>query len=193
MSKTEAPEPPSAVILSVNAIIEGVFYRAGTPLPYQSEKDLPPNLQPFVATGQEPSLQPVMRNIYDLSPAARRQIRVHEAAAAEKAWAEQVADEPLPPETAEALQASHDIAIGRARAQLEHNQAVIDAAHAAAQPTEPRQLFVRRGGELGHAERCRLKPAELIFARTPTGEYEAVGHTNSNAEIPDEVTHDIQT
>jgi hypothetical protein len=184
MSKPEASEPPPAVVLNVSAIVGGVFYGAGTPLPYENENDLLASLKPFIATGEEPSLQPVVRNIYDLSPAARRQVRQLEMQAAHQEFAEQVASEPLPPETAAALQASHNIAIRRARAQLEHNQTVIDAAHAAAQSAEPPQLFVKRGGEWGHVERAKLKVGEHVFVRRENGQMESVGVVNSRGEPP---------
>jgi hypothetical protein len=111
-------------------------------------------------------------------------VRKLELAAAEKEWAEAQAIEPLPPETAEVLQAEHDLRIGAALKQAEVSAQLVDAAYEAAQPAHPRQLFVRRGGEMGNVERCRLKPGELIFARTPAGEYEAVGCVDSRGGLP---------
>jgi hypothetical protein len=73
-------------------------------------------------------------------------------------------------DVAAALEDAHDIAVGRAKAQAQYNQAAVDGAYAAAQPAEPRRLFVKRGGAWGHVERCRLKPGELIFTRTPAGD-----------------------
>ena len=126
MSKPEAPEPPPAVVLSVNAIIGGVFYAAGSALPFTSESDLPTSLKAFVATGNETPFQPAERNIYDMSPPLRRQARRLEMHAAHQEFAEQVAAAPLPEDVQAALEAEHDIAIGRARAQGEYSQRLSD-------------------------------------------------------------------
>jgi hypothetical protein len=112
-------------MLSVNAIIDGKFYGAGTPLPFTSENDLPEVLRSFIATGEEASTQPVVRNIYDLHPAARRAVRRLEMHAAHQEFAEQVAAEPLPPETAAALEASHELHIGRAKAEAEYRTTLV--------------------------------------------------------------------
>ena len=181
------------VILTANCIVNGQFIRAGDPTPYTSEEDLPAAMRPFVATGDEVPFDPGERDLYDWSPGQRRQIRRLEKHAAHQEFAEQVASEPLRPDVQAALEASHELHIGAALKQAEVNQRLRDAAYEAAQPAEPRQLFVRRGGAWGHVERCRLKPGALIFARTPAGEFEVVGRTNSNAEIPNELTYDIQT
>jgi hypothetical protein len=44
-------------------------------------------LKPFIATGEEPSTQPVQPNIYELPLAIRHQVRGLELATAEKQWA----------------------------------------------------------------------------------------------------------
>jgi hypothetical protein len=114
--------------------------------------------------------------------------------AAEREAAEEEADQPLRPDIAEALEAAHDKAIGVALKQAEINQRLSDAAYEqAAQAAQPRELFVRRGGEMGRTDRCRLRVGETVFARMPNGEYESVGRVNSNGEIPNEVIYDIQT
>jgi hypothetical protein len=82
-----APEQPSPLVLSANAIINGQFYAAGSAVPYASEADLPENLKPFVATGDETPFKPSERNIYDMPPPLLRQARKLETIAAEKAWA----------------------------------------------------------------------------------------------------------
>ena len=189
-----APEQPSPIVLSVNAIVEGKFIHAGTALPFTSAADLPESLKPFIARGDETPFQAAARNIYDMPPPLRRQAWKLETIAQEKEAAEEEADAPLREDIQAALQAEHDLRIGAALQQARFNQAAIDNAHeAAAEAAQPREFFVKRGGEMGRTDRCRLKPGELIFARTPTGEYEVIGHTNSNAEIPNELTYDIQT
>jgi hypothetical protein len=169
----------------VNCIHNGQFYQAGAPTPYASEADLPAALRAFVATGGEPSTQPVERNVYDLPLSIRRQVREHERAAAEKAWAEEQASAPLRPDIAEALQDAHDRSIGLAKAQAQLNQDVVDAAYAAAEAAaEPPQLYVRRGGEWARVERAKLKAGETCFVRRPSGEMEAVGVVDSRGEPP---------
>ena len=44
-------------------------------LPFTRAADLPESLKPFVATGEEASIQPAERNIYDTPLAIRRQVR----------------------------------------------------------------------------------------------------------------------
>jgi hypothetical protein len=134
MSKPEAPEPPPAVVLSVNAIIAGVFYRAGTALPFENENALPESLKPFVATAEAPPPEPAQSNIYDLPLSTRRQVRKLELAAAEKEWAEAQASIPLPEDVQAALEDSHAKHIGRLLKEAEVNAKLTDAAYAAVQP-----------------------------------------------------------
>ena len=180
-----APEQPTTTLmLSVNAIIGGKFYGAGTPLPFTDENDLPASLKPFRATGEEPSTQPVERNIYDLPLSVRRQVRKLELAAAEKEWAEAQAAAPLREDVAAALEAEHDIAIGRAKAQMAFNQSAIDNAHAAAAAAaEPAPLFVRRGAVYKRCDATRLRPGEQFFAKRAGG-WEYVGVINARGEPP---------
>ena len=106
-------------MLSVNCIHNGQFYPAGTPTPYASEADLPLALKAFVARGDEPPpFNLSERNIYDLPPHLRRQVRGLQLAVDEKEAAEAAFDEPLREDIAEVLQSEHDTAIGRARALL---------------------------------------------------------------------------
>ena len=141
-----APEQPTTTLmLSVNCIHDGCFYPAGTPLPFTDESALPESLKPFVATAAAPPPEPVQRNIYDLPLSIRRQVGKLELAAAEKEWAEAQASEPLREDVAAALEDAHAAHVGRAKAQLKHNQDVVDAAYKAAQAPEPPQLYVRRG------------------------------------------------
>ena len=146
MSKPEAPEPPPAVVLSVNAIIAGVFYRAGTALPFENENALPESLKPFVATAEAPPPEPAQRNIYDLPLSTRRQVRKLELAAAEKEWAEAQASIPLPEDVQAALEDSHAKHIGRLLKEAEVNAKLTDAAlrGCAAGPAAPALREARR-------------------------------------------------
>ena len=47
------PEPPAEIRLTTACIISGQYYAAGETLPFQSESELPPNLQGLTATGDE--------------------------------------------------------------------------------------------------------------------------------------------
>ena len=145
-----ASEPPPAVILTVNAIVGGVFFHAGTPTPYASEADLPASLKPFVATAEAPPPEPVERNIYDMPLSLKRQVGKLQLAAAEKAWAEKQAAEPLRQDVAAALEDAHDRSVSIAKAQKKYNDRLTDAAYAQATArgrTDPalRQTWWRMG------------------------------------------------
>jgi MoxR-like ATPase len=188
MSKPEASEPPPAVILTANAIIDGKFIRAGDPLPYEREEDLPEAMKAFIASGNEaPPFNPAERDIYSMHPAARRAVRKLEMQAAHKEFAEQIASAPLPEDVQAALEDSHNITIGRAKAQAEYNAKLTDDVYkqleeeAAAKVI---QFFVRRGGEWGKVQNAKLKPGEHVFVRRENDQMEAVGVVNSNGGLP---------
>ena len=142
-------------------------------------------MKPFVATGQEMPFNPAERDIYSMSPLARRAVRRLEMDAAHQEFAEAVASEPLPPETAEALRASHELHIGKALAQAKYDQDVVDVAYVqAAEAVEATQYFVRRGGEWARTQNARLKPGETVFVRRQNGEMEAAGVIDSRGEPP---------
>jgi hypothetical protein len=104
--------------LSSAAIVDGKYFPPGAALPYTAESEVPPNLRPLIGTGaEEPPFDPAERNIYDLPPHLRRQVRGIQSGWDLQDWAEEHASEPLPPETAEALQAKHDEHIAMLKAQ----------------------------------------------------------------------------
>jgi hypothetical protein len=153
---------PRPIILSANAIVNGQFIRAGDPTPYEREENLPEAMKAFVATGNETPFDPGERDIYALSPAARRAVRQYEAAAAEKAWAEEVADTPLPPETAAVLEDEHAAHIGRLLRQAEVNARLADDAYkqiAEEAAAKVIQFYVRRGGAWGRFKTPNSSPA----------------------------------
>ena len=71
------PQPPKyhdPIKLRTAAIIDGVYYRAGEVLPYTAESELPENLRPLVATGEEEApFDPAERDFY--RPNLRREAR----------------------------------------------------------------------------------------------------------------------
>jgi hypothetical protein len=121
-----------------------------------------------------------------LTRAGRREAARLAAGHAFQEWAEQRASEPLREDLREALQDSHDRAIGRAKAQLQYNQDAIDRVYAAAaQAAQPRQHFVRRGAVYKRCDATRLRPGEQYFAKCAGG-WEYVGVINAYGEQPDQ-------
>jgi hypothetical protein len=183
-----APEQPTtALTLTVNSVIGGVFFPAGSALPFGSENDLPTALRPFIASEAAPPLPPPQRNIYDLPLSLRRQVHRLEKGIALREAAEEVASEPLPPETAAALQASHELYVGAALKQAELSAQRADdtykqlEAEAAAKVT---QFYVRRGGAWEKVQNSKLKPGETVFVKRENGEMEAAGVIDSRGEPP---------
>ena len=136
-----------AVKLKTAAIINGAYYAAFEPLPFQSEHELPPNLRPLVVTDADaegpPPFNPSERNIYGPGPGGaavhepgvvfqplsggqwvQRQARQAAVGMEAQGWAEQEAEAAgqLPVETEEALQAAHSKHIGLVKAQMALNQ-----------------------------------------------------------------------
>jgi hypothetical protein len=192
MSKQASEQPPATIILNVNCIVGGVFHSARSPLPFTSENALPEALRAFIATAASPPPEPPTRNIYDMPLALRRQVRGLELGAAEKAWAEEQASEPLREDLRAALEDAHDRNVSTTKAQMEYNQGLSDAAYArAAEEAEAKttRYFVKRGGEMARVERARLKPAETVFTKRENGQYEAAGVIDANGEpLPPEIT-----
>lgn len=155
-------------------------------MPFGSESDLPESLKPFIATAEAPPPEPVERNIYSSWRAARQVDRLAKGIALQEA-AEEIASEPLPEDVQAALEAEHNIAIGRAKAEAEYRQGLADATYkqieeeAAAKVT---QYFVRRGGEWARVQNARLKPGETAFVRRENGQMEAAGTVNAAGEPP---------
>jgi len=199
------PEKPAGpVVLSTNAICDGKFIPAGEPVPYERVEDLPPNLRPLVATGDEEFYSHSERLIYNQQPpepgpvvfqqtggGSQWQARRVAAGLHQQAWAEEQAEaaNALPAETEEALEAAHAKHSALAKAQIQFNRDQVDAAYErAAQEAESRtvQLFVKRGGDFGRVERARLKPGEPVFVRRENGQYEVVGEIDSRGQPPDQ-------
>jgi hypothetical protein len=141
MSKeTKLPEQ-QPIILSVNTVIDGVFYRAGDPLPVSAE-NLPDSLRPFVVTDSEP--EPAEESkanfelgvTYQMTSEGHRGRALGRQAAQLQADAERQAEEelstPLAPEIEEALEDQHEEAVGFQIAEAEIRAKWRDAAHDAA-------------------------------------------------------------
>ena len=181
------PNPAEPLMLSVNAIINGTFFSAGTPLPFGSESELPESLRPFLATAAAPPPEPPVRNIYDMSPLVRRQARRLEMHAAHQEFAEQVASEPLREDVAAVLEAEHDTAIGRAKAEAEYHQRLSDGIYKQLEEeaaAKVAQLYVRRGGEWGRVQNSKLKIGEHVFVRRENGQMESVGVVDATGGLP---------
>ena len=199
MSK-EQPVPAGPLVLKVGCVADGKYYAAGEPIPFDAET-IPDSLQPYLAGDAEPeppaapTLNFQLNRVYEVDPQGaiitrhgRREAArlAGEAAAQAQAEADAEAAGELPPETREALQASHDTAIGLALKAAEIAARDRDAAAEAAQrePAKPSELYVRRGGAWMRAERARLRPGEPIFVRQLSGEWEAVGVVDASGGLP---------
>ena len=171
MSKPEAPEPPPAVGLNVNAIVAGVFFLAGSALPFTSESGLPTSLRALVATAEAPPPEPFSRNIYDMSPSVRRQcVGLKCTPHIKNSRNRQRASRSRRRRLA-ALRAEHELHIGLARAQAEVNAHRVDDTYKHLEEEaagKVNQLYVRRGGALGKTQNSRLKPGET---RSPVVAY----------------------
>ena len=182
------PEKPAgSIVLSTAAIVDGVYFRAGEPVPYAREADPPPNLKAVVATGEEePAFSPAERDIY--SPHLAREARRIQGNIQLQDWAEQEAEaDPLPEDVKEVLEDEHSRRIEKLRAQMAFNQGATDGAYAqaaAAAAAKETHFYVRRGGAWGHVERAKLKPGETVFVKRPNGEMEAAGIIDANGEPP---------
>ena len=207
MSK-KSEKPPEPIRLCENSIIAGVFYRAGEALPFEHVEDLPESLKGLVATEADPApWTPAERNIYyrdDQGPEpgeaviyqatgggqwVRRQAAQLASGLQEQIYAEQEAQaaNKLSPELEEVLQDSHDKHIALTKAQMEASQRLTDAIYEdAAQRAEPQKFYVKRGAVYVDARKAKVKPAENVFVKRSSGEYECVGVADSEGQLPDE-------
>ena len=126
--KEPRPPPAGPIVLSVNAVIDGRFFRAGEPVPYADEKAVPDPLKPFITAAEpddEPEGAPGIRfqqgiiyrtdaqgHIITKTGRRRAAELAHEAAVQAAAEAAAEDAQVLPDGVAEALQAEHDIRIG---------------------------------------------------------------------------------
>jgi hypothetical protein len=176
--------------LSTNCIVNGKFIPAGSPVPFATEADLPPNLKGLVATGDEEFYDPSDRNLYFGDPRGRSRAR---QLLSNVLWQDQVESaeleaRKLPAETQAALEDEHTLRIARLKAQAEYNQGLSDAAYEAAskQAAETEtEYYVKRGGEWGKVQNARLRPGEPCFVKRPNGQYEVSGYIDANGEPPD--------
>ena len=83
-----------------------------------------------------------------------------------------------------ALQAEHDLPIGKALAQAKFNQDAIDNSHAVSAAPEPQKFFVKRGAVYIFAEKVKLKPTELVFVKLNEGEWRTVGCVDNAGQLP---------
>ena len=174
------------VRLSTNCIIGNRYYRAGEPLPYTNEADLPAPLRPLVVSGEqggddadEPRGGFELNALYQLTSDGRlgrqvqRQVSQMEAENAEQEWREEEMDAPLPPEIAADLEDAHrqhvDFTAAQAAADARRADTISDGAAA---DLEPPQLFVKRGGRhYSPAGTARVKAGEPVFVKGSDGNF----------------------
>jgi hypothetical protein len=205
MSKSKSEQPPEPIVLTVSLIESGRFIRAGEPTPYLRVEDVPAHLKEYIATEADPpAWSPRERDFYNnpqpdpgliYQPLSgergmRRQAARAASISQEQIYAEEQAqaDAALPAETIEALQDSHDLYIGKTKAELEASQRLTDAIYEDAERrvVEP-QKFLKRGAVYVSAEKAgRFKPGEHVFVRRESGEYESVGLVDSEGGLPPE-------
>ena len=93
----------------------------------------------------------------------------------------------LSPETEEALAASHSRHIGLAKAQMQSSQDAMDRLHEELTRTrEPQKMYLKRGSVYVSAEKTSPRPAEHVFVKRPSGQYESIGLVDSEGTLPDE-------
>ena len=205
MTKSKAEQPPEPpIVLRENSIVNGEFFRAGTPLPFTRVEDLPESLKPLLADGSEEFYHPSERLIYDnpqpgpdpgvvYQPLSggqwvRRQARQAASISQEQIYAEEqvIADQRISPELEEELQSQHDLRIGRAKAQLEASQRLTDSIYESVTAvSEPIQRFVRRGSVYVRIEKATLKAGENVFIKHPSGNHEIIGTTDADGVPPE--------
>ena len=163
---------------------------------------MPASLKPFITEPAEPestgpsgvAFQPgiVYRTDAEghiITPAGRRAA----AKLAGEAYAQQQAEEEaraagtLDPETEALLRGEHEHHISgqilAAEIKARNADAVIAAQGAEQKPPDP--LYVRRGAIYRRADTAKLRPAEQVFAKEPSGAWAAVGVVDANAGLPE--------
>ena len=203
----EQVAPGAAITLSVSMIADGQFYPPGSEVPFTAET-LPEHLKPYLSSEEEAPAWPEERILsfepnttYLLHPdgsrSHNRAISRQAAALAADAFLQAQAEEEaeaaneLPPETAAALEAAHDTAIGIALkaaeiADRDKNAAIAAQGEGAGGAEEkPPAIYVKRGGAWMHAERARLRASETVFQKEPSGAWAAVGVVDANGGLPE--------
>ena len=136
MAKEAAPP-----LFSVNVIVSGEFYKAGSVVtPFKSEDEVPETLKPFLVDEEnKPSFAAESVGNFEpgvvyqiISDGRRGRAIANQAAQLQQALefrdlAEQAASEPLAPEIQAALQSEHDLRIGKALAQARYAQEAADS------------------------------------------------------------------
>ena len=208
---TEAPRP---IVLSVNTIIHvggfqgSQFFAAGSETPFRSIDEVPAPLRAFVVTpgdslpeaaeerfgSFEPNVTYSLNSDGSRGRAIRRQVAELSSARAEQESAERAAEaeaEAWPLGAKEALEAAHDARIATQIKTLEIRDRDRDAAIAAAQAEAggaeekpAAMLYVKRGGVWAHAEKAKLRPAEQVFVKEPSGAWAAVGVVDATGALP---------
>jgi hypothetical protein len=209
MNKTKSEQPPEPIRFASAVTIDGKYYPPGADVPYASESDVPETLKHLIARDESEIPPPVTRDIYGQQPGGaaafeagvvyqplsggqwvQRQARAALAISQEQIWCEEQAEiaSKLSPELEEVLQDSHDKHIALTKAQLEASQRFTDAIYedVERQAAEPQKFYVKRGAVFTDARKAKVKPAETVYARRASGEYECIGTADATGGLPDE-------
>jgi hypothetical protein len=209
---TLSPEP-QPIRLRTNAIFDGRYFPAGTPIPVKTIDELTPNLQAVVCSAGELEEEPPesigaqhtanfqLNTPYSVADDGRlgraqrrrveRQVAELQADAEEDEWLEEqvVAAGELPQEIAEDLADTHRKHIEFERAQLAADARRVDAAEQVAIAlTAPLKMFVRRGSRhyLPVDKARKLKASEPVYIKNPeSGRFEHIGDCDSDGQLPD--------
>jgi len=196
-----------AILLTVNAVINGGWFGAGTPIPFETPEEVPEPLRPFIVSEPEAPEEPEEyrgdyqpNTVYLMNPAgpggrALREVAQLAGAAAEQEAAEEAAQAAahLDEETAQILQADHDAAVAFQIKAAEVAQAQRDAPVIAAQRELEEEaaggkpavsFYVRRGAVWSLATRARLRPGEPVYVKQPSGQWWTVGVVDANGALP---------
>ena len=200
-------QPPSApVILSVNCLVDGKFFTAGSEVPFTAET-LPEHLRAFIATGEEPPFYSHQeRLIYDtrkrgMTPAwFSRPPAASNGCKGRRARRSQFHRNKFGPRHKRKPMGScqrkrkrpwrtrtPSTAPWRWR-QLAAHQRFTDAVYEDAErqvEEKQTQFYVKRGGAWGKVQNATLKPGEVCFVKRPNGQYEVSGYIDSDGQPPD--------
>ena len=122
-----------------------LFFSAGQPTPYRDISEVPPNLQPFVVSDDEPEAEVegqanyTLGVVYAMTEDGRRgrvisrQVAEHERESEHRDWIEEQLSTPLRADIADALEDQNAQRVGRQMAEAESRARWIDQAHEAAE------------------------------------------------------------
>ena len=209
------PEPTTnhkaaPIRLREAAIWDGKYFARGEVLPVSSIENLPMNLRPLVASGDEleadKEREGPLRANFSLnetfevtdddrlgkrlkSKAARDLARLQANAEEEAELEEEQANDRLPPDVEEDLMDSHrehiERQIAEARFPQERDDAAVDAVIA---EQAPQPLYVKRGSRhYVSVDKAKLRQSEAVYVKQTDGRLQFIGETSGDPEpvLPD--------